>query len=72
MDGENNAKPYEQMDDLGGFPIIFGNTHLLDFIGIPQKPGGFFLDQVTFGHPGKISALSIPSHLANVVLEWRR
>ena len=26
MDGENNGKPYEQMDDLGGFPIIFGNT----------------------------------------------
>ena len=24
MDGENNGKPYEQMDDLGGFPIIFG------------------------------------------------
>ena len=21
-------KPYEQMDDLGGFPITFGNTHL--------------------------------------------
>ena len=28
MDGENNGKPYEQMDDLGGFPIIFGNTHM--------------------------------------------
>ena len=26
MDGENNGKPYEQMDDLGGKPIIFGNT----------------------------------------------
>ena len=25
-----NGKPYEQMDDLGGFnPRIFGNTHLL-------------------------------------------
>ena len=24
MDGENNGTPYEQMDDLGGFPIIFG------------------------------------------------
>ncbi len=23
------GKPYEQMDDLvGGFPIIFGNTHM--------------------------------------------
>ena len=27
MDGENNGKPYEQMDDLG-VPIIFGNTHI--------------------------------------------
>ena len=26
MDGENNGKPYEQMDDLGGFPMIFGLT----------------------------------------------
>ena len=26
MDGENNGKPYEQMDDLGGCPIIFGST----------------------------------------------
>ena len=26
MDGENNGKPYEQMDDLGGFTPIFGST----------------------------------------------
>ena len=26
MDGENNGKPYEQMDDLG-VPLFFGNTH---------------------------------------------
>ena len=28
MDGENfmEKKHYEQMDDLGGFPIIFGST----------------------------------------------
>ena len=26
MDGENNGKPYFQMDDLGGFPPMFGNT----------------------------------------------
>ena len=31
MDGENNGKPYEQMDDLGGFPPIFGNTHMCQF-----------------------------------------
>ena len=28
MDGENNGKHYFSMDDLGGFPIIFGNTHI--------------------------------------------
>ena len=26
MDGENNGKPYEQMDDLGGPTPIFGST----------------------------------------------
>ena len=29
MDGENNGNPYEQMDDLGFFTPIFGNTHML-------------------------------------------
>ena len=29
MDGENNGKPYEQMDDLGVFHLYFWfNTHL--------------------------------------------
>ena len=31
MDGEYNGwkfQPYVQIDDLVGFPIIFGNTHL--------------------------------------------
>ena len=28
MDGEDNGKPYEQMDDLGGKPTIFGNIHI--------------------------------------------
>ena len=28
MDGFSNGKPYEQMDDLGGKPTIFGNTHI--------------------------------------------
>ena len=26
MDGEFHGKPYEQMDDLGGFTTIFGST----------------------------------------------
>ena len=29
MDGENNGKPFWRMDDLGGKPTIFGNTHIL-------------------------------------------
>ena len=37
MDGENNGKPYEQMDDLGGFPPIFGNTHITNIIFLPFK-----------------------------------
>ena len=28
MDGENNGKPYFLMDDLGGKPTIWGNTHI--------------------------------------------
>ena len=36
MDGENNdSKPYEQMDDLGGFPIFFGltvDTHMVSWL----------------------------------------
>ena len=31
MDGENNGKPYCLMDDLGGKPTIFGNTHMLPY-----------------------------------------
>ena len=27
MDGENHGKPYEQMDDFGGYPTMSGNTH---------------------------------------------
>ena len=29
MDGENNGKPYEQMDDLGGKLPIFGNIQVV-------------------------------------------
>ena len=28
MDGENNGKPYEQMDDLGVFPYFWVDTHI--------------------------------------------
>ncbi len=30
MDGLFHGKPENKMDDLGGFPIIFGNTHVLN------------------------------------------
>ena len=29
MDGENKGKPENEMDDLGVFPLFFGNTHML-------------------------------------------
>ena len=29
MDGLFHGKPNEQMDDLGGFPIIFGSTPIM-------------------------------------------
>ena len=29
MDGENHGKPYEQRDDLGCFPPIFGSTPIV-------------------------------------------
>ena len=31
MDGENNGKPYEQMDDLGVFTSIFGHVAVAFF-----------------------------------------
>ena len=38
MDGENNGKPYEQMDDLVVFPIIiFGNIHM-EIMGVETRP----------------------------------
>ena len=36
MDGENNGKPYEQIDDLG-VPLFFGNTHLYIYIYLEPK-----------------------------------
>ena len=37
----NGSKPYEQMDDLGGFPIIFGSTpiwKLVNALVAPKDP----------------------------------
>ena len=37
--------PYEQMDDLGGFTIIFGNTHIYNPYKWP-KINGFHWDEI--------------------------
>ncbi len=35
MDGENNGKPYEQMDDLGVFPYFWKHPALLNgYLGV--------------------------------------
>ena len=49
MDGENNGKPYEQMDDLGGFPPIFGGppiykaANVLSFALLQKTVFDYFL-----------------------------
>ena len=47
MDGENNGKPYEKMDDLGGKPTIFENIHI-DFF-LPDFHGFCLSFEVSFG-----------------------
>ena len=64
MDGENNGKPYEKMDDLGGKPTIFGNIHINlkwwypTIMGFPTKNGHFgvfwgyhYLRKHPYSHP---------------------
>ena len=41
MDGLFHGKPYEQMDDLGGFPIIFGLTPIYH-TNIPYPIGSMY------------------------------
>ena len=41
MDGVFHGKPYEQMDDLGGFPIIFGLTPIYH-TNIPYPIGSMY------------------------------
>ncbi len=65
MDGENNGKPYEQMDDLGGNTTIFWNTyiHLQKNIGVssfligwakpPKSTEGFLGDPSHWESVGK-------------------
>ena len=37
MDGENNGKPYEQMDDLGVFPYFWKHPHGSRVIATERK-----------------------------------
>ena len=38
LDGENNGKPYEQMDDLGGFNPLFSETPIM-IVGLCSNSG---------------------------------
>ena len=49
MDGENNGKPYEQMDDLGGFPPIFGSTPIYELVGQIVSTNCIFLSLFSIG-----------------------
>ncbi len=39
-----NGKPYEQMDDLGGFPTIFGSTPIYLILIMVLNLGANFTD----------------------------
>ena len=59
-----NGKPYEQMDDLGGFPPIFGNTHMFsydfsDFHGLSLYKLLTFTSRTIL----KSSQLEFPTHM---------
>ena len=66
MDGENNGKPYEQMNDLGGFPIIFGNTHKdICFKYINKRPG----KRCCLGMPWNLRILKFTGRLHQTQVE---
>ncbi len=46
MDGENNGKPYEQMDDLGGNPPYFWKQRIIHIDNFRMQPTSAFLLQV--------------------------
>ena len=51
MDGLFHGKSYEQVDDLGGFPAILGNTHIFlgpSFLKSLGTPGNL---EATKGQP---------------------
>ena len=57
MDGENNGKPYEHMDDLGGFiyPYFWVNTQILvstTRVGAVDSDKALRLEAFGFGSGG--------------------
>ncbi len=59
MDGENNGKPYEQMDDLGGFTPIFGGPPKYFSNGlVGSTTNEFFASQHPIG-PAESGGVSI-------------
>ena len=53
-----NGKPYEQMDDLGGFPIFFGLTpkYTIHYM----NPMGVFVDLEFSVHPKRGTKPQVP------------
>ena len=66
MDGENKGKPENpiKMDDLGGFPIIFGNTYISGICSC--QLGNFFCHLLpTFSGNQKQPLIGGSSHLVS-------
>ena len=57
MDGENNGKHTIKMDDLGGKPTIFGNTHILSIHVGGNSWIQFFRRKVGFCHSVLVGVL---------------
>ena len=54
MDGENNGKPYEQMDDLGGVPIFLETP----MYRCPIQMCCFYIDVIPEGLSSTLQLLS--------------
>ena len=67
MDGENNGKPYEQMDDSGGKPTIFGNIHMENFWSINLSQQG---TRDTQDMVANASTFSDPRFINDGVVRW--
>ena len=62
MDGENHGKPYEQMDDLGWFPL-FLETPSLFSCDLGDKSIGKKIVQKSFAHVSGAASLRISCYI---------